>query len=496
MTAPPRTEEEAAAPRVTAVVGLLVVFELASGFLQGSAPALVPAVQDWQSISASQAQWYMAVQFLAAAVAVPVFGRLGDLYGHRRLTRIALACVTAGTVLVALAPNLTVLLMGRALMGPLAALLPLEIGLVRDRLDLDGGKRAVGLLVGALTLGSLLGHGLVGPLLALTGGVRATLSVLAALACACLALSYCAIPESRKRAPGRMDWTGALLLGLSLLLFLGTTARGATWGWTSPLTLGGLVLSLALLAWWVRLERDRPHALVDVRAVARRQSAPYYISGFLFGVVMLGGQAVGISYLAASTADEGYGFGLTTWEISAWGAVPHVLAFAGASLVARVAARTGYRRVLLLSFALMAAGNVGLIAAHTALPLFALASAVSGFGMGLALGGLPTLIVERSATDRTASATAVYNNLKTLGGSVAGAGSAVVLGSLVVEGTEVPALSAYLTIWGLSALLCVGALVLQMLTGRDVHAPGATEDLGSGAPTTGGAATPGPTRAA
>lgn len=266
MTPPLRAEKEATAPRVTAVVGLLVVFELVSGFLQGSAPALVPAVQDWQSISASQAQWYMAVQFLAAAVAVPVFGRLGDLYGHRRLTRIALVCVTVGTVLVALAPNPTVLLMGRALMGPLAALLPLEIGLVRDRLDLDGGRRAVGLLVGALTLGSLLGHGLVGPLLALTGGVRATLSVLVALACACLALSYCAIPESRERAPGRMDRTGALLLGLSLLLFLGTTARGATWGWTSPLTLSGLVFSLALIAWWVRLERDRPHALVEVRA--------------------------------------------------------------------------------------------------------------------------------------------------------------------------------------------------------------------------------------
>ncbi|WP_369149095.1 MFS transporter [Streptomyces sp. R44] len=475
MTAPGGTEK-VAAPRVTAVVGLLVVFELVSGLLQGSGPALVPAVQDWQSISASQAQWYMAVQFLAAAVGVPVFGRLGDLYGHRRLVRIALVCIAAGTVLVALAPNLTVLLVGRALMGPLAALLPLEIGLVRDRLDLEGARRAVALLVGALTFGSVLGHGLAGPLLELTGGVQATLCVLAAIACACVALSYCAIPESRTRAPGRMDWAGALLLGLALLLFLGTMARGQAWGWTSPRTLGGLVLSLSLLAWWVRLERDRPHALVDVRAVAHPRSATYYVSGFLFGAVMLGGQAVGISYLAASTADEGYGFGLTSWEISAWGAVPHVLAFAGASLVARVAARTGYRRVLLLAFTLMAAGNVGLITGHATLPLFALASAVSGFGMGLALGGLPTLIAERSTPDRTASATAVYNNLKTLGGSLAGAGSAVVLGSLVVRDTDVPALSAYLTIWALNALLCVGALALQVLTNRETDAPGAAKN--------------------
>ncbi len=230
--------------------------------------------------------------------------------------------------------------------------------------------------------------------------------------------------------------------------------------------------------------------------MAHRQSAPYFASGFLFGAVMLGGQAVGMSYLAASTADEGYGFGLTAWEISAWGAVPHVLAFVGASLVARFAARTGYRRVLLLSFALMATGNVGLILAHDALPLFTLAYAVAGFGMGLALGGLPTLIVERSAADRTASATAVYNNLKTLGGSVAGAGAAVVLGSLVAEGTEVPALSAYLTIWGLSALLCMGALILQMLTRRDVTAPGTAKDLDPGARGAGSAATPGPSRAA
>ncbi|MEV6328840.1 MFS transporter [Streptomyces sp. NPDC051909] len=472
----PGGTEEVAAPRVTAVVGLLVVFELVSGFLQGSGPALVPAVQDWQSISASQAQWYMAVQFLAAAVGVPVFGRLGDLYGHRRLVRIALVCIAAGTVLVALAPNLTVLLVGRALIGPVAALLPLEIGLVRDRLDVEGARRAVALLVGALTLGSLLGHGLAGPLLALTGGVQATLLVLAAIACACAALSYCAIPESRTRAPGRMDWTGAALLGLALLLFLGTMARSRAWGWTSPLTLGGLVLSLSLLAWWIRLERDRPHALVDVRAVAHPRSAPYYVSGFAFGAIMLGGQAVAISYVAASKGDEGYGFGLKTWEISLWGGVPHVLAFAGASLVARVAARTGYRRVLLLAFALMAAGNVGLMAGHATLLLFVLASAVSGFGMGLALGGLPTLIVERSTPDRTASATAVYNNLKTLGGSVAGAGSAVVLGSLVVSGTSVPALSAYLTIWGLGALLCVGALALQVLTNRETGALGAAEN--------------------
>ncbi|MER7341886.1 hypothetical protein ABT403_29185, partial [Streptomyces sp. NPDC000075] len=55
-----------------------------------------------------------------------------------------------------------------------------------------------------------------------------------------------------------------------------------------------------------------------------------------------------------------------------------------------MAARTGYRRVLLLAFTPMAAGNVGLIASHTTLPLFTLASAVSGFGTGLRRSRPPT----------------------------------------------------------------------------------------------------------
>ncbi|WP_331738774.1 MFS transporter [Streptomyces sp. NBC_01276] len=477
--------------KVTAVVGLLVVFELVSGFLQGSAPALLPAVRDWQAISASEAQWFTATQFLAAAVSAPAFGRLGDLYGHRRLTRIALACVALGTLLVALAPNVAVLLLGRALMGPLAALLPLEIGLVRSRLDLDGGRRAVGLLVGALTLGSLLGHALAGPLLHLTGDIRVTLWVLAALACGCAVLSYCGIPESLSRAEGRMDWAGALLLGPALVLFLGTVARAAAWGWTSLPTPAGLLAAAALLIWWVRLELARPYALVDVRAVARRQTAAYYVSGFVFGSVMLGGQAVAITYLAASPAVGGYGFSLATWEISLWGGVPHVLAFIGASVVARVAARAGYRRILFAAFGLMAAGSAGLMASYAVLPLFALSSAVTGFGMGLALGGLPTVIVEGSAEDRTASATAVYNNLKTLGGSVAGAGASVVLGTMVVGGTEVPALSAYLTIWGLSTLVCVLALLLQTTAFRQAGsgADGSGADDGEGTASGAGART-------
>ncbi|MEV3860379.1 MFS transporter [Streptomyces sp. NPDC050095] len=471
------------APKVRAVVGLLVAFELVSGFLQGAAVPLVPEIQDWQGISTGQAQWFTTVQYLAAAISVPALGRLGDLYGHRRMIRVTLAVIATGTVLVACAPDLGVLLLGRALMGPLAALLPLEIGLVRDRLSVEGGRKAVGLLVGTLTLGTVLGHALVGPLLSLLGDLRATLVALAALAIGCLALAFTAIPESRTRAAGRMDWSGAILLALALTALLGTLSRGAARGWGSAPTLGGLLLAAVLLGIWIRLQLARPHALVDVRAVARRRSAPYYVSGFVLGSVMLGGQSVAVSFMAASPGEAGYGFGLAAWQISVYGVVPNVMAFAGSALCAALAVRIGYRRLLLVSFTALATGYGGLIVLHSGMAAFMAANALVGVGCGLALGGLPTVIVEGSAADRTASATAVYNNLKTLGGSVGGAAFAVVLGSLVVGGTGTPALSAYVTIWAAGGAACVLAVLAQLALNARKSAqapPGVAVPAGSG----------------
>lgn len=448
---------------VVAVVGLLVFFELTSGLLQGATSPLLPSIQAELDIPSAQLHWVHAVQYLAAAVSVPVFGRLGDLYGYRRMLRVTLLFISVGSVVVALAPNLTVLLVGRALLGPLAALLPLEIGLVRDRLAPEQSRRAIGMLVGALTLGSLLGALVAGVVQGLLGDVRVTLGLLAVLAIGCLGLSYFRIPESQNRARGGMDWLGGVLLGLALVALLGSISQGNTWGWTSPLFLGGVALAAVLFVVWVRVELRSEHPLVDVRAVSSVTVAPQYAAGATLGVVMLGGQSVIVLYLSASPENVGYGFGLGVMAISLSVTAPTLLAFLGASTIAPVATRIGYRRTVFLAFALMAAGTLGLVFSWALLWSFLLSFAVVGLGCGLALGALPTLVVEASAADRAGSASAVFNNLKTLGGSVGGALAAGALGYFLMSGTGEPALFAYQGVWVGVALL---ALVTAVLAGR------------------------------
>lgn len=458
MGVPP--ESKSTATGVVAVVGLLVFFELTSGLLQGSITPLLPPLREELGISGADQHWIHAVQYLSAAVSVPVFGRLGDLYGYRRMLRVSLACIAAGSVIVALAPTLGVLLVGRALLGPLAALLPLEIGLVRDRLSPEQGRRAIGMLVGSLTLGSLLGTLLVSVLQTAVGDVRVTLGVLAVLAAGCLVLSYFKVPESEHRATGRLDLLGSVLLGLALVSLLGGVSQGNELGWTSPVVLGGAALSAVLLVLWVRVELRSENPLVDVRAVAHPRIAPQYLGGFTLGVLMLGGQSIAVAYLSSDPAVAGYGFGLDVMSIGLTLAVPTVLAFAGASGVAPIATRLGYRRTVGVSFVLMAAGTLGLAASWASLPAFLACFAVAGLGFGLALGALPTVIVEDSAEGRAGSATAFYNNLKTLGGSIGGALTASLLGMFLIQGTDLPTLDAYRAVWGISAALAVATAAL------------------------------------
>ncbi|GAB3735026.1 hypothetical protein GCM10027590_46260 [Nocardiopsis nanhaiensis] len=122
---------------------------------------------------------------------------------------------------------------------------------------------------------------------------------------------------------------------------------------------------------------------------------------------------------------------------------------------------------MFLAFVLMAAGTLGLALSWGLLWPFLASFAVVGLGCGLALGALPTLVVEASAADRSGSASAVFNNLKTLGGSISGAVSAGALGYFVLGDSDSPALGAYQGVWAGIALL---ALATACLTGRTPRA--------------------------
>ncbi|MFF0480830.1 MFS transporter [Streptomyces sp. NPDC004435] len=450
---------------VRAVVGLLVLFELTSGFLQGGIAPLLPEIGRELGIRDADLTWVLSAQLLAAAVSVPVLGRLGDLHGHRRVLRWALASVAVGTLLVALAPNLEVLLLGRVLTGPLAALLPLEIALVRDRLPLGPARSAIARLVGALALGTLLGGVLTGAVHELTDDVRLTLLLPVVLAVACVPVSFLAIPESRRLARGRLDLPGAVLLSATMLLLLSGVSAAQDDG-PGPSALIQLGLAVLLGVVWTRVELRTAEPLVDVRALADRRVAPFFLCAFAFGVVYFGGQAPDATFLAADPATTGYGFGLSALSISLVALPAAATAVVTASLTARIAGRTGYVPALAGSFALVAASFLTTAVLHTAIWQLVAAKILAGLGLGVALGAMPTVIAEASDPSRTGVTTALYNNVKTLGGAVAGGVMAAVLTASATQASDTPAASAYVTVWLICAGVAAAAAALTLVARR------------------------------
>ncbi|MFB9308733.1 MFS transporter [Agromyces hippuratus] len=481
MTDSPNPAVPAGRTSVRAIVGFLVFCELASGFVQGYYAPLLAAIADHLSVTDADITWFLTVQTLAAAVFVPLLSKLGDIFGHRRMLRIAVVAVLIGTLVTALVPNFTVVLIARVLIGPLAVWLPLEIALVHNRISGDSARKAIGMLVSFLTVGAILGTVASGVVSSVSPSLTVTLLVPCAFVLVSVYAVFFKVPESTTRANPHIDVLGFVGLAVAMVALLGGLRLASTEGFASPVTIGALGLAFAVFVAWVIWERRTPAPAVDVRLVASRALGPIYLTAFLFGMVMFGMQAPMTTFLAADPAVTGYGFAATPGLISAVIAVITLLATVGAATFAYLAKRIGIRAVLLIGAVLAGAGNFILAAFHSTLTEVWIASAVMGIGLGLLLGALPALLAELAPSDQTGIAAGVYNSLRTLGGAAAGAVFGLVLALWVAPGGEFAEIGGYVTVWVLCGLAFVGALValafLRVPDGRGTpaHAPAADE---------------------
>ncbi|MFJ5230165.1 MFS transporter [Kitasatospora sp. NPDC088391] len=462
--ADPTVPADRAVRAAAAAVPLLALVEFASGVLQGGFPILLPRLGEHLDLRAADLSLALGAEFLVSGVAVPLTSRLGDLYGHRRLLRATVLLTLLGFVVTALAPDLPVLLAGRALSGFLACWLPLEFAILRDRLGEERGGRAVGPLVGALTVGSTLGALAVGGLGADPAATRPLLWALAVLPVLALPVVWWLVPESVVRAAGRIDWAGAALLSLGLTLLL--AGLGASGVLPGAVTGPSMAAGVLLLALFVRQQLRSDAPVVDVRLLARRATAPVFGLSFLLGCALYGAQGPTLAFQAAKPAETGYGLGAVPLVLGLLVLPQTAAATLGALTAHRLTLRQDVSRVLGLGFALCATGYGVIALGHAAAWQFVLGGALAGYGAGLGLSLLPALLMRRLPADRTGVGTGVYNTLKSLAGAAAGVLAAAVLDHLVLR-AGVPSEGAYTLVWaGCAAACALGVPVALALRQR------------------------------
>ncbi len=199
-------------PHPTRTMLVLGLAALAFALAQTTLIPAIPELQGALNTDESGVTWTLTGYLLSAAVFTPVVGRLGDIYGKRRMLVISLAAFAIGSSFSALTSSLWLVVAGRAVMGVGGGILPLCFGIVRDEFPRERVARSVGLLSATVGIGGGLGLVLGGVLIDSTS-YRWIFWLGAAMAVVAAVSAQLMVPESPVRTPSRVDIRGAVVLG-------------------------------------------------------------------------------------------------------------------------------------------------------------------------------------------------------------------------------------------------------------------------------------------
>jgi len=384
------------------------------------APALSTIGKDL-NVGTSDVSWILTAYLLSASVLTPIFGRLGDMLGKRRILIVVLSLLFVGTLLAALAPNLGVLIVGRALQGAAGAVLPLSIGIVRDELPRDKVSVTIGLLSAIFGIGAGVGIVAAGPIVEHLSWHWLFWLPLVLIVIALLGAIF-GMKESPVRKPGRLDLAGTAVLTVSLISILLAISEGENWGWNSAKTIGLLVLGAIALVVFVLVELRVKEPLIDVRLFRIRGVWTAHVVALIFGFAMFG-TFVLVPTLLQLPAMTGYGFGKDVSEAGLF-LLPTVIAMIILGPVAGILVRkVGPKPPMLLGALLVTAAFVLPALAHGETWQILLSGILTGAGIGLALASTSNAIIESVPATQTGEAISANTIARTIGSSI---GTAVI----------------------------------------------------------------------
>jgi EmrB/QacA subfamily drug resistance transporter len=428
-----------------------------------------PTVRHELGGGTSTMQWWAAGYTLAFGVFMIVGGRLGDVFGRRRVFVVGITGFTLASMACALAPSPDLLIATRVLQGGFGALLiPQGLGMIKTVFppkEMGGAFAAFGPIMGlAAIAGPILAGWLVSADLLGTGW-RMIFLMNVPLGLLGLAGALRFFPESKSRVPIKLDPLGVGLISVASLCLIYPLVQGRELGWpvwTFALMAAGIVL-LAVFATVER--RSGEHALIAPSLLRNRA----FRSGLVVGIVFFAGFA-GLLLVVSLFLQLGLHFtpvhaGLTFVPMSLGVAIT-----SGASYA--LMPRFG-RKVLQAGLAMVAGALVWLAAtvSHHGLGVstWELVPALFGFGlgMGFVFGPLFNVILAGVEEHEVGSASGTLNAIQQLGNSIGVAVLATIFFSLLDHGHASPTAMTRTAL--ISAAVFVVAFALSFLLPRDAR---------------------------
>ena len=363
--------------------------------------------------------WVFAAYLLTSTASVPIWGRLSDLYGRRRLYLAGIIVFIAGSALSGAATTMTELIVYRAIQGLGAgAVIPLSMTIVGELYALEERPRTQALFSGVWGLASIAGP-LVGGYVTDALSWRWVFYLNLPFGFLAIAIIWLAYPAKTRTTESKVDWVGAVLL------FGGVTALLVALGDVTDDVAPWYVATVALLAAFVLVERRVADPIMPLDLFHHLVVSRSLIVVFMTGMAMFG--AIAFVPLFVQVAMGG------TATQAGQVLTPLFLGWVATSIAgARLTVLVGYRPIAILGGSLLTAAFVALAFIDGDTLMRPLLAAVFVLGSGMGFSMLSLLLAVQHGVDR--SLLGVATSLNQFARSVGAAVGVAIMGAILARG--------------------------------------------------------------
>lgn len=417
-------DESTLTARPRMLIAVLAFAGMSASFMQTILIPIQAKLPELLSAGREDTAWVITVTLLVSAICTPVSGKLGDMYGKRRIAIVLLCLLVTGSIISALSPTVVPLIIGRGLQGTGMGVIPLGISILRDTLPKERLGSAIALVSATLGVGGALGL----PISALVTehlDWHVLFWVAACMGGLALALYLLVVPAGSAGVHNRFDFGGAIGLAIGLAGLLLAVSRGNEWGWTSEPTLTWLAVGVTALLLWGWYELRQTHPLVDLRVSARGPVLMTNLASVAMGFALFSSSIAFPQLLQLPEAAGGLGLTLLSASLILMPSGPAMLAmspFAG-----RIERRVGPKPLLVAGSVVIAAAYLAAVLLDLNMWLVLSLNTVIGVGIGLGYAAMPTLIMQAVPVNETGAANGLNTLMRALGTSFAAALVAAVL---------------------------------------------------------------------
>jgi len=416
--------------------------------------------------SEANASWVVTATLVAGAVAMPIAGRLADLYGKQRVLVVSALLLVLGSLVCALSGSLVPMLGGRLLQGFAMGFVPVGIALLREITPPRLTATAMAAMSATLGVGGAVG-------LPLSAWIVQDFSwhtlfwVSTGLAAVVVLAVVLLVPHVRDARPGRFDVVGALGLAVGLVALLVAVSKGNEWGWGDGRTLGLLAGAVLVLLAWGGYELRTTDPLCDLRTTARRPVLLTNLAAIAIGFGMMA-QAIVIPRLLQSPAATGYGLGQSLLATGLWMAPGGLVMMAFSPVSGRLIRVIGARATLMIGGTVLGIGYLFAFFLMDAPWQLMIATCITSAGVGIGYAAMPTLILESVPLAEAGSAVGINGLVRSIGTSVSSAAMAAILTAWTLDlaGYALPTERAFAICFGVGAAAAFVGVLLAALVPR------------------------------